>query len=96
MYADPEPPMEKGTLTRVPPSGMANTLPPWCLSHPATIRPACAAGGGRGSFGGAGWQRGPRVIKRLASDTCACHATPGGSLLCLSHQPLLISAETRA
>jgi hypothetical protein len=33
--------MVKGVRTRVPPRGMAYTLPPSCLSHPATISPAC-------------------------------------------------------
>ena len=60
--------MVKGTLTRVAPRGMAYTLPPSCLSHPATIRPACVGWCGVG--GGVGWGGG-RV--------CAADATVKGA-----------------
>lgn len=33
-------PMVNGVRSSVPPRGSANTCPPWCLSHPATMRPA--------------------------------------------------------
>ena len=33
--------MVKGCSTRVPPSGTPHTAPPFCASHPATMRPAC-------------------------------------------------------